>query len=151
MVRCDEAPNSRPEGSSTRTVLVRVEPTSTQSTDETLAGIAAKAVKEVDYHRDHSAQWVLRLAQGTDESREKMIHGFKVIWPYVDELFRDDELTATFESSENSRDAVPEEAAEPRSTPVEQAAHRARAALENPLLVPPVLTGTGSTTPCTPC
>jgi ring-1,2-phenylacetyl-CoA epoxidase subunit PaaC len=66
----------------------------TESTDATLAGIAAKAVKEVDYHRDHSAQWVLRLALGTDESRAKMIHGFKVIWPYVDELFRDDELTA---------------------------------------------------------
>ncbi|MGO4806105.1 1,2-phenylacetyl-CoA epoxidase subunit PaaC [Arthrobacter sp. 2MCAF15] len=63
------------------------------STDSTLAGIAAKAVKEVDYHRDHSAQWVLRLALGTDESRAKMIHAFKVIWPYVDELFRDDELT----------------------------------------------------------
>ncbi|WP_307051377.1 1,2-phenylacetyl-CoA epoxidase subunit PaaC [Arthrobacter oryzae] len=66
----------------------------TESTDATLAGIAAKAVKEVDYHRDHSTQWVLRLALGTDESRAKMIHGFKVIWPYVDELFRDDELTA---------------------------------------------------------
>ena len=63
------------------------------STDSTLAGIAAKAVKEVDYHRDHSAQWVLRLALGTDESRRRMIHAFKVIWPYVDELFRDDELT----------------------------------------------------------
>ncbi len=63
------------------------------SADATLAGIAAKAVKEVDYHRDHSAQWVLRLALGTDESRAKMIHAFKVIWPYVDELFRDDELT----------------------------------------------------------
>ena len=63
------------------------------STDPTLAGIAAKAVKEVDYHRDHSAQWVLRLALGTDESRQRMIHAFKVIWPYVDELFRDDELT----------------------------------------------------------
>ena len=47
----------------------------------------------MDYHRDHSAQWVLRLAQGTDESRQRMIHAFKVIWPYVDELFRDDELT----------------------------------------------------------
>jgi ring-1,2-phenylacetyl-CoA epoxidase subunit PaaC len=66
----------------------------TESTDATLAGIAAKAVKEVDYHRDHSAQWVLRLALGTDESREKMMHGFQVIWPYVDELFRDDELTS---------------------------------------------------------
>jgi ring-1,2-phenylacetyl-CoA epoxidase subunit PaaC len=71
----------------------------TRSTDATLAGIAAKAVKEVDYHRDHSAQWVLRLAGGTDESRERMIHGFKVIWPYVDELFRDDELTGRLSAS----------------------------------------------------
>ena len=71
----------------------------TQSTDATLAGIAAKAVKEVDYHRDHSTQWVLRLAQGTEESRRKMIHGFKVIWPYVDELFVDDELTARLAAS----------------------------------------------------
>jgi len=63
------------------------------STDSTLAGIAAKAVKEVDYHRDHSAQWVLRLALGTDESRQRMIHAFKVVWPFVDELFHDDELT----------------------------------------------------------
>lgn len=66
----------------------------TESTDATLAAIAAKAVKEVDYHRDHSAQWILRLAGGTDESRRRMIHGLKVTWPYVEELFRDDELTA---------------------------------------------------------
>lgn len=66
----------------------------TQSTDATLAAIAAKAVKEVDYHRDHSAQWVLRLAGGTDESRRRMMHGLKLMWPYVEELFRDDELTA---------------------------------------------------------
>lgn len=65
----------------------------TQSTDATLAAIAAKAVKEVDYHRDHSAQWILRLAGGTDESRRRMIHGLKMMWPYVAELFRDDELT----------------------------------------------------------
>ena len=38
------------------------------STDETLAAVAAKAVKEVDYHRDHATQWVLRLGDGTDES-----------------------------------------------------------------------------------
>ncbi|QDG68916.1 phenylacetate-CoA oxygenase subunit PaaC [Pseudarthrobacter sp. NIBRBAC000502772] len=66
----------------------------TQSTDATLAAIAAKAVKEVDYHRDHSAQWVLRLAGGTEESRTRMIQGLKQMWPYVAELFQDDELTA---------------------------------------------------------
>ena len=65
----------------------------TESTDETLAAIAAKAVKEVDYHRDHSAQWVLRLAGGTDESRRRMVHGLRTMWPYVGELFRDDDLT----------------------------------------------------------
>ena len=65
----------------------------TESTDATIAAIAAKAVKEVDYHRDHSTQWVLRLAGGTDESRTRMIHGLRTMWPYVAELFRDDELT----------------------------------------------------------
>ncbi|MDQ0767959.1 ring-1,2-phenylacetyl-CoA epoxidase subunit PaaC [Pseudarthrobacter defluvii] len=65
----------------------------TESTDETLAAIAAKAVKEVDYHRDHSAQWVLRLAGGTEESRQRMIHGLLTMWPYVNELFQDDDLT----------------------------------------------------------
>ncbi|KIA71948.1 phenylacetate-CoA oxygenase, PaaI subunit [Arthrobacter sp. MWB30] len=64
-----------------------------ESTDATIAAISAKAVKEVDYHRDHSAQWVLRLAGGTDESRARIIQGFKLVWPYVDELFEDDELT----------------------------------------------------------
>jgi len=65
----------------------------TESTDATLAAIAAKAVKEVDYHRDHSTQWILRLAGGTEESRTRMIHGLRTIWPYVNELFQDDELT----------------------------------------------------------
>ncbi|WP_427115742.1 1,2-phenylacetyl-CoA epoxidase subunit PaaC [Pseudarthrobacter scleromae] len=65
----------------------------TESKDATLAAIAAKAVKEVDYHRDHAAQWVLRLAGGTEESRKRMIHGFRIMWPYVEELFRDDALT----------------------------------------------------------
>ncbi len=60
-----------------------------ESDDPTIAAIAAKAVKEVDYHRDHSVQWVLRLALGTDESRRRMIDGLRLTWPYVDELFAD--------------------------------------------------------------
>ncbi|TFC65188.1 1,2-phenylacetyl-CoA epoxidase subunit PaaC [Cryobacterium sp. TMT2-4] len=63
-----------------------------QSTDATLAAIAAKAVKEVDYHRDHSIQWVLRLAQGTEESRRRMITGLSDLWPFVEELFVDEPL-----------------------------------------------------------
>jgi ring-1,2-phenylacetyl-CoA epoxidase subunit PaaC len=59
------------------------------SSDPTMAAIAAKAVKEVDYHRDHSIQWILRLGQGTDESRRRMIAGLRLTWPYVEELFTD--------------------------------------------------------------
>ncbi|WP_198147842.1 1,2-phenylacetyl-CoA epoxidase subunit PaaC [Microbacterium sp. XT11] len=62
------------------------------STDETLAAIAEKAVKEVDYHRDHAVQWMLRLAGGTDESRRRIIRAVADVWPYVDELFRDEPL-----------------------------------------------------------
>lgn len=57
------------------------------SSDETLAAIAAKAVKEVDYHRDHATEWVLRLGDGTDTSHERMQVGLQTVWPYVDELF----------------------------------------------------------------
>lgn len=60
------------------------------SSDETLAAIAAKAVKEVEYHRDHAVQWTLRLAGGTEESRERMLRAVADVWPYVDELFRDE-------------------------------------------------------------
>ncbi|SED75253.1 1,2-phenylacetyl-CoA epoxidase subunit PaaC [Jiangella alba] len=55
--------------------------------DDTLAAIAGKAVKEVRYHRDHATQWVLRLGDGTDESRGRMVAGLETVWPYVDELF----------------------------------------------------------------
>ena len=59
------------------------------STDETLAAIAAKAVKEVEYHRDHAVQWTLRLAGGTEESRARTERALTDLWPFVGELFRD--------------------------------------------------------------
>jgi ring-1,2-phenylacetyl-CoA epoxidase subunit PaaC len=62
------------------------------SADETLAAIAAKAVKEVAYHRDHAVQWTLRLGDGTEESARRMQAGLDTVWPYVDELFATDEL-----------------------------------------------------------
>jgi ring-1,2-phenylacetyl-CoA epoxidase subunit PaaC len=62
------------------------------SSDQTLAAIAAKAVKEVEYHRDHAVQWTLRLAGGTEESRTRMLRAVADVWPYVDELFRDEPL-----------------------------------------------------------
>ena len=76
------------------------------STDATLAAIAAKSVKEVDYHRDHATQWVLRLAGGTDESRRRMIVAVADTWPYVDELFHDDELVDAARRRRRRRAAV---------------------------------------------
>ncbi len=64
----------------------------TASADPTLAGVAGKAVKEVDYHRDHATQWVLRLGDGTDESHRRMQAGLDRVWPYADELFGTDEV-----------------------------------------------------------
>ncbi|MQA05042.1 MAG: phenylacetate-CoA oxygenase subunit PaaC [Streptosporangiales bacterium] len=63
------------------------------SGDERLAGIAAKAVKEVAYHRDHAVQWTLRLGDGTAESHTRMQAGLAGVWPYAAELFEADELT----------------------------------------------------------
>lgn len=57
------------------------------STDETLAAIAAKAVKEVDYHADHARMWVLRLGDGTEESHRRMQDALDAEWPYAAELF----------------------------------------------------------------
>jgi ring-1,2-phenylacetyl-CoA epoxidase subunit PaaC len=64
-------------------------------TDPTLAAIAAKAVKEVAYHRDHATSWVLRLGDGTDLSRERMQAGLERVWPYVGELFDASLIPAT--------------------------------------------------------
>lgn len=65
-----------------------------ESQDETLAAIAAKALKEVQYHQDHAAQWLLRLGIGTEESHRRIQEGLYYMWPYIDELFHDDDVTA---------------------------------------------------------
>jgi len=62
------------------------------SRDETLAAVAARAAKEVAYHRDHATQWVLRLGDGTEESHRRMQAGLARVWPYTAEMFRADPL-----------------------------------------------------------
>jgi ring-1,2-phenylacetyl-CoA epoxidase subunit PaaC len=62
------------------------------SADETLSAVAAKAIKEVDYHRDHTVEWFRRLALGTDESRRRLEVALEHVWPYVGDLFRDEPL-----------------------------------------------------------
>jgi ring-1,2-phenylacetyl-CoA epoxidase subunit PaaC len=65
------------------------------STDETVAAVAAKAIKEVAYHRDHATMWTLRLGDGTDESHRRIQAGLEELWPYVGELFESDALVAS--------------------------------------------------------
>jgi ring-1,2-phenylacetyl-CoA epoxidase subunit PaaC len=64
------------------------------STDERLAAIAAKARKESAYHLDHSAQWMVRLGDGTEESHRRMQAAVDEVWPYTHELFAADDLTS---------------------------------------------------------
>ncbi len=56
------------------------------SRDTVLAAVAAKGVKEVTYHRDYAARWVVTLAQGTPESRRRTEAALGEVWPYVAEL-----------------------------------------------------------------
>lgn len=57
------------------------------SRDPVLAAVAAQGVKEVAYHRDYAAQWLLRLAGGTDYSRARMAAGLAAVAPLTAELF----------------------------------------------------------------
>ncbi|OLE72362.1 MAG: phenylacetate-CoA oxygenase subunit PaaI [Bacteroidetes bacterium 13_1_20CM_4_60_6] len=63
-----------------------------RSNDRDLAGIAAKAAKEVRYHVRHSADWVLKLGGGTDESRERTQRAVDDLWRYTGELFLADDV-----------------------------------------------------------
>jgi ring-1,2-phenylacetyl-CoA epoxidase subunit PaaC len=63
--------------------------------DPTLSAIAAKAVKEVAYHREHASTWVVRLGDGTDESHHRTGTALETVWPFVGELFEPLDATST--------------------------------------------------------
>ena len=63
----------------------------TKSSDSTLAAIAEKSLKEVKYHFKHSAEWVIRMGDGTDVSHEKIQESLNDLWRYTGELFEMDE------------------------------------------------------------
>lgn len=66
----------------------------TSSTDETLAAVAAKAAKEARYHRQHAADWTVRLGDGSDESHRRMQRALQAAWPHVGEMFDADAVDA---------------------------------------------------------
>jgi len=68
------------------------------SGDGELAGIAGKALKEARYHQQHAADWVVRLGDGTEESRRRSEAALAMLWPYAAELFDDDAVDAAAEA-----------------------------------------------------
>ncbi len=69
------------------------------STDATLAAIAAKVVKESAYHARRSADWVVRLGDGTDESHARMQRALDELWGYTPELFAADAVDADMQAA----------------------------------------------------
>jgi ring-1,2-phenylacetyl-CoA epoxidase subunit PaaC len=59
----------------------------TTSSNTRIAEIAAKAVKEVRYHAELSADWVIRLGDGTAHSHGRMVEGIDKLWRFIDDLF----------------------------------------------------------------
>lgn len=57
-----------------------------RSTDSRLAEIAEKALKEVTYHLRFSSEWMVRLGDGTDLSRQKMQQAVNDLWMFTGEL-----------------------------------------------------------------
>ncbi|OIJ69524.1 1,2-phenylacetyl-CoA epoxidase subunit PaaC [Streptomyces mangrovisoli] len=56
--------------------------------DGPFAPLAAKAVKEIAYHRDHAEQWTVRLGDGTDVSHERMQRACTALWRFTGEMFQ---------------------------------------------------------------
>jgi ring-1,2-phenylacetyl-CoA epoxidase subunit PaaC len=63
----------------------------TTSSDQFIRELAAKAVKEVAYHRELASEWTVRLGDGTDESSRRMAEGLDWCWRFIPELFEVDE------------------------------------------------------------
>ena len=60
-----------------------------EGTDEQIAAIAVKSLKEVTYHLRWSSEWVIRLGDGTAESHRRMKNALTELWPYTQEFFTD--------------------------------------------------------------
>jgi ring-1,2-phenylacetyl-CoA epoxidase subunit PaaC len=77
----------------------------TRSSDARIADIAAKAVKEVTYHLHRSADLVVRLGDGTDESHRRMQAAIDKLWMYTGELFEADAIDDALIASHVATDA----------------------------------------------
>jgi ring-1,2-phenylacetyl-CoA epoxidase subunit PaaC len=62
------------------------------SSDETLASIASKALKEITYHLRHTSKWMIRLGDGTEESKTRVQNSINELYRFTGELFEMDEV-----------------------------------------------------------
>lgn len=69
-----------------------------ESKDEQLAAIAQKSIKEISYHYRWSAEWLIRLGDGTDISHQKMQTALNDLWMYSEEAFMADEVDDLLQS-----------------------------------------------------
>lgn len=67
----------------------------TKSSDERIAAVAGKAVKEAQYHLKHSSDWLIRFGDGTEESHRRAQDALDALWTYTGDLFVQDELHQT--------------------------------------------------------
>lgn len=72
--------------------LLRAEHIAQQTFDLDAAAIAAKAVKEIRYHADHSSKWIIRLGDGTSESHTRIQKSINDLWGFTGEMFAADEV-----------------------------------------------------------
>lgn len=96
------------------------------SSDPRVAEIAAKADKEVAYHLERSADLVIALGDGTEESHARMQKALNGLWAYTGELFLGD--------------AVDEAIAQAGIAPLPQSLHAAWEATVNSVLTEATLT-----------
>lgn len=68
-----------------------------KSTDEHIAAIAEKSLKETKYHLKHSSEWVIRLGDGTEESHNRIQLSLNDLWKYTNELFFRNEVDELLE------------------------------------------------------
>jgi ring-1,2-phenylacetyl-CoA epoxidase subunit PaaC len=71
--------------------LLKVQHLEAQSVNTDIAAVAAKAVKEIRYHVDHSSKWVIRLGDGTPRSHDRIQKSINALWKFTDEMFISDE------------------------------------------------------------
>jgi ring-1,2-phenylacetyl-CoA epoxidase subunit PaaC len=69
------------------------------SSDKQLSAIAEKSLKEVTYHLKWSSEWVVRLGDGTIESKKRIENALEDLWPYTGEMF----VSADYEIEESEK------------------------------------------------